>query len=524
MRWVTAFGRQALAWMVASVSVWFAWRYGMALGGPEGALAFAVLDVYKCKMPRYAIGAVSRGEPMLGIAGVVGFVLLCLLNIWGTMSVEVLERAALAAKHTTAAQQLADLESQRGRVENRLRDIGKTMTVGTVEADMAAKQYDRRWTASNGCTAVTSDSRAYCGAYQKLFGHLAAAQDAENQRARLEELQAQISQLRGAQTPNATELQLVARLTGIDAETAGLIRALVFAAVVEIVCSLAPTLVWINRPGSRARRRRRGRRRSWLAWCKERILRGLTRRWLRFAPPPATQRLDYGGEGEVSPPPATPATGSASETAKSTTIAPTNDGTPRREEAAVPSGNAVRVSPVTPSESLKVVSSPTLGSGPGGGALVEGGAAVPSKIAAETHTRRAPAGLHAVIARRAPAAPSRDRPGEIPRARSRACATSLFEGGRREDGCAAHRKSPLPVITARCVCASHIADFVRECLEMAEGASISFAELRATYHSWCAATRRDAVSDHRLGAALRDLGLEKWKSGRIRYRDLRLRA
>ena len=64
--------------------------------------------------------------------------------------------------------------------------------------------------------------------------------------------------------------------------------------------------------------------------------------------------------------------------------------------------------------------------------------------------------------------------------------------------------------------------FVRECLEPAEGASISFAELRAAYHSGCAAIGRDAVS---LGAALRDLGGVKWKSdGRIRYRDLRLRA
>ena len=184
-----------------------------------------------------------------------GFVGLCLLNIWATMSVEVLERAALAAKHTTAAQQLADLEAQRGRVEDRLRVLGETRPVEAVEAAMAAERHNRRWTASKGCTDATRDSRAYCAAYNRLFGELAAAQEAANQRARLDELQGQIRKMRAAQTPNAAELQLVAKLFGIDAETAGFIRALVFAAVVELVCAFALTLEWVSRPLSAPARR-----------------------------------------------------------------------------------------------------------------------------------------------------------------------------------------------------------------------------------------------------------------------------
>ena len=76
----------------------------------------------------------------------------------------------------------------------------------------------------------------------------------------------------------------------------------------------------------------------------------------------------------------------------------------------------------------------------------------------------------------------------------------------------------------RCQCAAHIAYFVGERLQSAEGASVSAAELRSAYHSWCMVNGRKPVSGHRLGAALRELGFVKWKScGRIRYRDLQLR-
>jgi hypothetical protein len=490
------------------------------------------LDFFKCLMlPSLTKGAWSRGWRLAALGGAVSCVGLSALNIWGTMTVEVLERAALAAKHTVEAQQLADLAAQRGRVENRLRVLGETRPVATVEADLAAERHNRRWTASNGCTDATRDSRAYCASYNRLFGELAAAQDAANLRARLDELHSQIAQSRAAQTPNAAELQLIAKLFGIDAEMAGFARALVFAAVVELVCAVTPTLVWVNLPGARARRRRSGAGRSWLAWCKETILRGLARCLPRVAaPPPAGHPLDRGGEGEVTPSSAPPATGAELEAAKGENVAPTNDGIGGREEAGAPSScGAVPISPATLSESLGVLCSPTLCSGVGGvSRVVQGGAAIARKIAAETprtHKRRLPTELHAATARRAPAASSRMRPSNIPGVRARARATSLSEGGRREDGCASRPQSPLPVSTARCVCASHVADFVRECLVMAEGASISFAELRAAYHSWCAATGRDAVSDHRLGAVLRDLGRVKWKSnGRIRYRDLRLRA
>jgi hypothetical protein len=67
--------------------------------------------------------------------------------------------------------------------------------------------------------------------------------------------------------------------------------------------------------------------------------------------------------------------------------------------------------------------------------------------------------------------------------------------------------------------------FIRERLERAEGASVSAAELRSACQSWWLAHGHEPLSGHRLGAALRELGFEKWKSnGRIRYRDLRLRA
>jgi hypothetical protein len=535
-----AVGRQALACIaaltVASVSAWFAWRYVKALGGPsfEATLlsgAVAILEFFKCLMlPSLTKGAWSRGWRIAALGGAVSFVGLSALNVWGIMSVELLERAALAAKHTTAAQQLADLEAQRGRVENRLRVLGETRPVPTVEADLAAERHNRRWTASKGCTDATRDSRTYCATYNRLFGELAAAQDAANLRARLDELHSQIAQSRVAQTPNAAELQLIAKLFGIDAEMAGFARALVFATVVELFCAFAPTLVWVNLPGSRARRRRRGAGRSWLTWRKETILRSLARWWLRFAaPPPVSSPLDRGGEGEVSPSPATPATGSALEAAKGAIFAPMNDRTPERKESNLrDSYNTLRMSRVAADALLGVVRAPTVGSGPGGvSPVVQGGAAEASKLPAEsigTHNTKLPGSeVHAPAARMIPKESRRTRPRAIAGARTRIrTVSSLLEGGRLEDS--RSPASPRPVTTGRCVC-SNVADFVRERLERTEGASISAAELRSACHCWCIAHGHEPVSGHRLGAVLRDFGFKKWKTdGRVRYRDLRLRA
>jgi hypothetical protein len=265
-------GRQALwaiglllAGTVASVSVWFAWRYGRALGGPdfEGQLlgaAFAVLDAFKALLPGLRMGALDRGHGGLARAARCGFVGLCLLSIWAAFSVEVLERAALAAKHMTTVQQLADLEAERSRAEGRLRVLGETRPVATVDADIAAERHNWRWTTSKGCTDATArDSRAFCATYNRLFGELAAAQEAANLRARVDRLQRKIAKARSAQAPTAAELKLIGELLDFDAEVAGFIRALALAVVVELVNAFGVTLVWVNQPGCWTSRRRHGR-------------------------------------------------------------------------------------------------------------------------------------------------------------------------------------------------------------------------------------------------------------------------
>jgi len=270
---ITALGRHAfwalallLASTVASVSTWFAWRYGRALGGSgfEGemlAAAFAALDAFKALLPWLRMGARDHGHDGLARVAVYGFVGLATLNIWATFSVEILGRAALSAKHTIAAQQLSELEAERGRVEGRLRVLGETRPVATVDANIAAERHNWRWTTSKGCTDATAkDSRAFCATYNRLFGELAAAQDAANLRARFDDLQTKIADARAAQTETpAAELELIGKRFGIDVELAGFIRALALAIVVELVGAFAVTL-GLGQPAAveRAPRRRPG--------------------------------------------------------------------------------------------------------------------------------------------------------------------------------------------------------------------------------------------------------------------------
>jgi hypothetical protein len=72
---------------------------------------------------------------------------------------------------------------------------------------------------------------------------------------------------------------------------------------------------------------------------------------------------------------------------------------------------------------------------------------------------------------------------------------------------------------------NHVPEFVQQCLRSALGSSLGASELRATYETWCADHDYGPLSQQKLGAELKDLGLAKWKScGLIRYRNLQLVA
>jgi hypothetical protein len=182
--------------------------------------------------------------------------------------------------------------------------LGETRPVATVDADIAAERQNWRWTSTRGCTDATAkDSRAYCATYNRLFGEMAAAQEAANLRDRIHSLEGEIDKARSPQAGTdseqeliekvaGSELQLIEKLFEIDAGSAGFIRALGVAAAFELVSAFSVTLVWVNRPGSRARRRRRGPWRRWLAWCKSRLMLALS--------PGASPPLDRGREGGLS--------------------------------------------------------------------------------------------------------------------------------------------------------------------------------------------------------------------------------
>ena len=72
---------------------------------------------------------------------------------------------------------------------------------------------------------------------------------------------------------------------------------------------------------------------------------------------------------------------------------------------------------------------------------------------------------------------------------------------------------------------SHVAAFVRQCLQTSNGSSLAAAELRAAYEAWCVTHDHKPLSQPKFAAELKTLGYNKWKSdGRMRYRDLQLAA
>jgi hypothetical protein len=112
---------------------------------------------------------------------------------------------------------------------------------GTIEAELAARRLDARFTRSRGCTDVTvADSRALCAEVAVLEGEKANATQAERLKGKIGEVQARIrgmdvaAALRSAD-PQAEQL---AALTGLSQDAVRLWMAIILSIMIELGSSL----------------------------------------------------------------------------------------------------------------------------------------------------------------------------------------------------------------------------------------------------------------------------------------------
>lgn len=172
----------------ASASVNF--LYGTTLSAGYLGIAFGIifflLDILKSLLPVRASAFFRHEERTKGIAA------------W-TISIA-LSALALTSGHalylTTVGQGTADItaeqeryslaKSTKERLEGELKTIGSQRSPGVIEAEIASRKLDKKYSRSDSCrNATLADSRDHCQGIKKLEGELASAKASERLRSDL---------------------------------------------------------------------------------------------------------------------------------------------------------------------------------------------------------------------------------------------------------------------------------------------------------------------------------------------------
>jgi len=119
-----------LAALTASgVPIWYAYRCGLLLATEQaGAWKFglvgAVLAACSVAIPSLAVGAWKRGRVGSALLGTLASACLLAFSMYGTATVEVMQRAAQATERDGKEQRLRDLRAELKAAQDRIADLG----------------------------------------------------------------------------------------------------------------------------------------------------------------------------------------------------------------------------------------------------------------------------------------------------------------------------------------------------------------------------------------------------------------
>lgn len=214
-----------------------------------GAASIA-LDIFKCGLPVLIAAALARRNVFYAIIGTPFFLGLFAAGILGAIGF----LSANIASHTGARDAQNDalslVRAELSEIDKRLSGIRELRSPATIEAELAGRRQDKRWTTSKECTEATQGpSREFCTGYFEEQSALATARDAVGLRARQSTLRTQVSTLQdaGAGQVSNPQVATVTRLLSWvhldvrkDDVTFGI--SVFFALLIEFAAALGPYL------------------------------------------------------------------------------------------------------------------------------------------------------------------------------------------------------------------------------------------------------------------------------------------
>jgi hypothetical protein len=212
--------------------------------GPERYLyasIFGLLDASKLVLPSVSNFAVENGHKNRGWIGFAIYAVLALLSgtahvgLYATVKSEVIGGAGAAREKYDAA------KAEKRALEAELTTLGKSRPAGTIEAELAGKRLDARFTRSKSCTDVTvADSRALCAEIAALEGEKGNALQAVALKKKIEDADGRIRGIDVATALRSADPQAeqIASLTGASPDQVRLWMAIILSIMIELGSSL----------------------------------------------------------------------------------------------------------------------------------------------------------------------------------------------------------------------------------------------------------------------------------------------
>jgi len=163
--------------------------------------------------------------------------LLIAVAVFSITSVGVMGRAEATGLQAKNERKLLDLRAELKAAEDRLGEFGVRQPSAQIEAEMKAEQQSAFWASTKGCTDATAlNSRAFCTNWSRQFGQLAGSQEAERQRAKVEEVRRQIADKEHSSSGGGIGADDVAisSMLGVDVERALLLRSAAYSTIAEV--------------------------------------------------------------------------------------------------------------------------------------------------------------------------------------------------------------------------------------------------------------------------------------------------
>jgi hypothetical protein len=213
-----------LGFLAASAGANF--NFARSLGTtPDESLVYGILSGsvsgFNAVLPFLIGWAYAKGKRAAMIGGLLFLVMGLSWSLLSAVGFGASTRGALVESRGAVTDKFADTKQALADAEARLKELPPTRLASVVAPDMEAAKQSRHWAASLYCTnAQGPAAREFCKGYFDLKAELAAAEEKDRLRGRIDALRGQLDTLRdkGAGREADAQASLIAKLTGYGVE------------------------------------------------------------------------------------------------------------------------------------------------------------------------------------------------------------------------------------------------------------------------------------------------------------------